>query len=173
MKKILFLFLLIFITSSIEAQVSLDSVAYKAFRVSTYMDGVRRDFNSDVLFYIDYPILISSAEGQTKKLQMKSNPRTLEMELKLSNVQVECYDNGGYRCTLTIIYQEKTDTYGIIIEYSNVMFFYQCKLSDERPWDNDPIEYEPLETPGNPIYTKEEIKSSINKMKEEIIKIFK
>jgi len=159
MKRIALLWKLLLIPIFCGAQISLDSTAYKAFRVTVYTDGQVKDANSDILFYINDGKVISSVCNQTKAFFFRENPYFKDIGTDQLNLIVRCYDDGGYKCTFVIVYDEITDIYVIVINYSNIMFFYQCKLSDERHEDNEPIDWvkEGQKYKTDPNYTDEEV----------------
>jgi len=161
MKRIALIWKLLLIPIFCGAQISLDSTAYKAFRVTVYANEQVKSANSEILFYIDNSKITSSAKDQTKFFYFREVPHTEDIGTDQPNIMAKCYDDGGYRCTIVIVYEEDTDTYAIIINYNNVMFFYQCKISEERPWDNEPIDWvkesQKYKYRENPIYTDEEV----------------
>lgn len=159
MKKYLIIVKLIIISLSIFSQeILLDSTGYKAFRLSIYVREKKLDYNSDVLFFIDNNKLSASVDKQFKKLYFISEPETDVItghEVKI----IQCLDNGGFYCFLTIGLDETSDTYFIVITYSDITFFYQCKITDERPWDSDPKDhiFEQQKYKKDPEYTEKEV----------------
>jgi hypothetical protein len=169
--KRLALFIAIFLIPLISwAQFDLDSVGFKSFRVDIYYGtDTERGFianrhdslNADVLFYIEDKIIIADGlKDQLKVFFMKADPEyNSDLILGYGGYGLGCIDHGFFNCFVNIIYVPKTDTYGIRVDYSNMRFLFQCKLTDERPWDNKPIDLvaDAQSWPNDPDYTNEEV----------------
>jgi len=176
--KRLALFIVIFLIPLISrAQFSVDSVGFKSFRVDVYY-GVdteegfftnRHDSaNADILFYIEDGIIIAEGlKDQLKCFFMKSAPKyTSDLISGYGGYGLGCIDHGFFNCSVNIIYVPKTNTYGIRIDYSNMRFLFQCKKTNERPWDNKPKDLvaDAQSWPNDPDYTNEEVISFFKKM---------
>jgi hypothetical protein len=162
-------------TCTAQGQFSIDSVAFKAFRVDVY-DGIDteegffptrwRAFNTNALFYINGDrIITTELKGQLKAFHILENLGYTENLLATySGYPLGCVDFGYYQLHINIFYVPETDTYGIRIDYSNMRFLFQCKISDERPWDDDIIDYtaDNLKYKNDPNYTDEEVIAFFN-----------
>ena len=151
----------------------MDSTAYKAFRATIYYNnGESTNFGSDALFYINNGVMLTPGEGQLKKFRFIETPRPADIgEFYNSGYEIPLsLDDGGHKCQIYFMYTPKDytrdknkDVYSIIISYSNLMFFFQCHKTDERPWDNNPKYVDEMieeqnKFPENPDYTDEEIR---------------
>jgi hypothetical protein len=154
MKKIFLILKFLGILSFTCAQVSFDSVAYKAFQKISLSYTERDTTSSDVLFWFTGNKVSLSTKDQTKNLYFgEIFEETLETGHRVKRIQ--CKDDGGFNCVLSTGYDSGFDF--ISIEYNNKVFFYRVSETKERPWDNDPVELVPYEL-INRKYTPEEIK---------------
>lgn len=157
MKKIALL--LLFIPSLLFSQFQMEDAAYKASLLRIYNgDKLQRIEESSVLFYFDKGIMTSSKRDQTKLMRFETQERKT-MNYKggsLPILKAQAKDSGGFLCAFIAGWVEETDTYIIFLGYDDVQFFYECQLTDERPWDNDPPEFQPHE-PMERNYTDEEV----------------
>jgi hypothetical protein len=179
MIRLVLIFSFLVLSFLMKAQILMDSVAYKAFLLTAYIDGEQMTGNTDVLFYIDNGRVQASVENQIKRLTFLTEPQFEDIGTDQPNLMSQCIDNGRYKCSFFVVYEEKTDTYGLIVNYSNGMLFFQCKLSDERPWDNDPTYYiDDNLYRTDPQYTDEEVETFFDQfgngklIKEAIVKDF-
>lgn len=154
MKKLFLIVKFLGIISLTCAQVSFDSVAYKAFQKVSLSYTKRDTTPSDVLFWFTGNKASLSTDNQTKNLYfVKFFEETLKTGHKVKRVQ--CKDDGGFNCVLSTGFDSGFNF--ISVEYSNMVFFYKVSETTERPWDNDPVELEPYELIIRK-YTPEEIK---------------
>jgi hypothetical protein len=154
MKKVFFTVILGILSLTLGAQVSFDSVAYKAFQKVTLSYTERDTTSSDVLFWFTGKKVTLSTNDQTQNLYfVKFFEETLKTGHKVTRIQ--CKDDGGFNCVLSTGFDNGFNF--ISVEYHNMVFFYKVDETAERPWDNDPEEIKPYE-PINRKYTPEEIK---------------
>lgn len=154
MKKVFLIIKFLGILSFTSAQVSLDSVAYKAFQKISLSYTKRDTTPSDVLFWFTGNKVSLSTDNQTKNLYfVKFFEETLKTGHKVKRIQ--CKDDGGFNCVLSTGFDSGFNF--ISVEYNNIVFFYKVSETTERPWDNDPVELIPYEL-INRKYTPEEIK---------------
>lgn len=143
MKRLAIFFVLFLAPLMVKAQIDIDSVGYKAFRVSVHYDGRTVNANSDVLFYLQDGKMIASVDNQYKAVRFMEKPQEKDMGFHNDNLVAECIDNGGYECSFFIVFSPASETtsgvdvYTIAIGYSNVLFIYECRKTDERPWYMD------------------------------------
>jgi hypothetical protein len=176
MKRLAILFQLLILPLYLEAQFSIDSAGFRAYRVDVYY-GInsenvfisdRRDsFNTDALFCIKNKVI--SAEGlrdQLKCFYIKEIPKyTPNFLAGYGGYGLDCLDHGLFKCFVNILYVPKTDTYVIRIDYSNMRFLFECKITDERPIDNI-IDYtlDNQRYRNDPDYTDQEIRDFFTKL---------
>lgn len=170
MKRLALFTGLLLITLISRAQFSIDGEAFRASRVDVYY-GVdteegfftnRHDvFNTDALFFFKDGLLVSQGlKNQLKCFYVKDDPKyTPELIRSYGGYGLECLDHGFFKCYVNIIYVEKSDVYAVRIDYSNMRFFFECKITSDRPWDNDPIDLvaDAQSWPNDPDYTDEEV----------------
>jgi hypothetical protein len=170
MKRLAIFFVLFLTTLMVKAQIDIDSVGYKAFRVSVHFRGQTITANSDALFYIQKGIMLASTDNQYKGVRFLETPRERDMGFSNDNLVAECVDNGGYACSFFIVFSPASETtsgvdvYTIAIGYSNILFIYECHKTSERPWKEDPLDIKTLVSQNNvyqtdPDYTDEEIEA--------------
>lgn len=152
-----------------EAQISLDSVSYKAFQVAIYFNGQKRMSSSDVIFSIHDNKMISTSDNQYKSVRFIETPASADIGTYNENLFARSLDKGGNRCSFYIIHTPAENTksgkeaiYTIAIQYSNILFMYECYLTDESPWDIHPLDLNILLEQNNlyesnPEYTDEEV----------------
>jgi hypothetical protein len=154
MKKVFLAVIFGILSLTLSAQVSFDSVAYKAFQKVSLSYTGRDTTPSDVLFWFAKNRASLSTNDQTKNLYfVKFFEETLKTGHKVTRVQ--CKDNGGFNCVLSTGFDNGYNF--ISVEYSNLVFFYKVSETSERPWDNDPVELKPYEL-INRKYTPEDLK---------------
>jgi len=170
--KRLAIFLVLFLAPlMLAAQIDIDSVGYKAFRVSVHYRGQTINANSDALFYIQDGKMITTQDGQFQAIRFLEKPSYMDIGTYNDNLAAQCVDNGGYSCGFYIVFTpaSKTtsgvkDVYIIAIAYSNILFMYECYKTDERPWKEDPLDIKVLVNQNNvyrndPAYSDEEIET--------------
>lgn len=154
MKRVFFIAILGILSLTLGAQVSFDSVAYKAFQKISLSYTERDTVPSDVLFWFGGNKASLTTNDQTKTLYfIKFFEETLRTGHKVKRVQ--CKDDGGFYCVLSTGFDSGFNF--ISVEYNNQVFFYRVVETKERPWDNDPEELEPYQLIDRK-YTPEEIK---------------
>lgn len=121
--------------------ISLDSVGFKAHRVSIHYNEQILNAESDVLFFIMDGKMVATSDNQYRAVKFLTNPAPYEMGFSNDNLVAECIDQGGYSCSFFIVFtpesenKNKTqDVYTIAIGYSNILFIYECYPTNERPW---------------------------------------
>jgi hypothetical protein len=152
------------------SQISLDSVGFKAYRVSVHYKGQVLNANSDVLFFIQNGKMASSVDNQYQTAKFLTTPVRKDMGFDNDNLVAESVDQGGYKCSFFIVFTPasetnsgRSDIYTIAIGYSNILFIYECKKTDERLWISpDPLDVEVLVNQNNqyrndPKYSDQEI----------------
>jgi len=172
MKRLAIFFVLFLTPLMVKAQIDIDSVGYKAFRVSIHYNGRTINANSDALFYIQKGIMLSSVDNQYKGVRFLERPHQRDMGFTNDNLVAECVDDGGYACSFFIVFTPASETksgvdvYTIAIGYSNILFIYECYKTDERPWyyQDHPLDIKKLVNQNNvyqtdPNYTDEEIEA--------------
>lgn len=175
MKKILIILILGILPLFLEAQVSLYSTGYKAFRKTTYtidLENSRVTDSSSVLFWFAKNMVKISVNYQYKNIYFIGLPFTDILSSGDTVKRVQCKDDGGFLCALSTGKYKGNDF--ISIEYNNIIFFYEVKETKERPWDNDPIEIEPFKMRTDP-YTKDEwdaLFKSCSKFSKNLLKAF-
>lgn len=172
MKRLAILCLLLLIPLMLGAQIDIDSVGYKAFRISVHYQGRIVNANSEVLFYMENGKMIASVDNQYKAVRFMKKPQERDMGFHNDNLVAECIDNGGFECSFFIVFSPANETisgvdvYTIAVGYSNILFIYECHKTNERPWyyenPNNPLSLENLVNQNNvyrtdPDYTDEEI----------------
>lgn len=170
MKRLAIFFALFLTPLMLVAQIDIDSVGYKAFRVSVHYAGKTINANSDVLFYLQDGRMIASTDNQYSGVKFLERPYERDMGFSNSNLVAECVDNGGYACSFFIVFSPASSTtsgnevYTIAIGYSNILFIYECHKTDERLWhDQDhPLDIKKLVNQNkvyqtDPDYSDEEI----------------
>ena len=169
--KRLAIFLVLFLAPlMVKAQIDIDSVGYKAFRVSVHYAGRTINANSDALFYIQKGMMVASTDNQYKGIRFLERPYERNMGFSNHNLVAECVDNGGYACSFFIVFSPASETtsgldvYTIAIGYSNILFIYECHKTNERPWKTDPLDIKVLVNQNNvyrndPNYSDEEIET--------------
>jgi hypothetical protein len=156
MKKISFL-LLAFIPLFLSAQ-NTDSAAYRAYYVKALVEDSTYSSGSDELFYFSgNKVTTTIKESQLKTLYFLRAPKRDFLTTGNEVLTIPCKDAGGFKCYLYIGRDTTVDAYFISIVYSNLIIYYETKITPERPWDNDPKELIPFEVPKEINYTPEQI----------------
>ena len=155
-------------------QIQLDDVAYKAYQVDVFHGQELEDGSfystlkqtcttTNALFYFNDGIIFTTElKGQIRAFQFTDEPQYANPLVKgqtYPGYLIQGYDYGHFKCHISIQYKAETDMYILVYEYDNMRFAFFCKKSDERPWDNDPIDYveEGKKYRTNPDYTEEEM----------------
>lgn len=175
MKRLAGIFAFLMISLIGVSQISLDSVGFKAYRVSVHYKGQVINANSDVLFFIQNGKMVSSVDDQYRTAKFLTQPTRKDMGFKNDNLVAECVDQGGYKCSFFIVFTPasetnsgRSDVYTIAIGYSNILFIYECHMTGERPWRTpQPTDLEVLMNQHNqyrndPKYTDQEIEDFFN-----------
>ena len=140
------------------AQFSFDSTGYKAYIATISSKTQFSEGASDVLFFFTKTSMTNTLPASNQSSTLRFDLKNLK-ETNIAGTQtlyLPCIDKGGFACELYIGYYAKTDVYSIIIKYNNVLFFFECRTTIERPWDNDPKDIKAFE-PWDGTYTDEEI----------------
>jgi len=145
------------------AQVSFDSVAYKAFQKVTLSYNERDTTSSDVLFWFTGNKVSLTTNDQTRNLYfIKFFEETLKTGHQVKRIQGK--DDGRFNCVLSTGFDNGFNF--ISVEYNNIIFFYKVAETTERPWDNDPDEmkaFEPCE--GKGAFSLEEVNALVESWK--------
>jgi hypothetical protein len=143
MKKVFLTVILGILSITLGAQVSFDSVVYKAFQKVTLSYNERDTASSDILFWFVGNKVSLTTNDQTKNLYfIKFFEETLKTGHRVKRVQ--CKDDGGFNCVLSTGFDSGFNF--ISVEYNNTVFFYKVAETTERPWDNDPVEIKTFES---------------------------
>ena len=163
------------------AQINFDSTAYKASYCTAYVtksDGevYKTDkYPSTMLFFFTPQRMLYQKGIEKRNIFFTESPRTgwLQLREELPHLAfLNSKDFEGSRCAIFITYDTEKECYYISVVYSNVNFTFECQLTDERPWDNDPITVKDMieegkSYRGNPQYTDEEIDAFFQYLEEE------
>ena len=175
MRKILFIMVFGILTLHLGAQVSFDSIGYKAFRKTTYSIDIEKSMTKDtsnVLFWFAKSMVKISVNYQYKNIYFIGLPFTDILSSGDTVKRVQCKDDGGFLCAMSTGRYKGSDF--ISVEYNNIIFFYEVKETNERPWDNDPKQFEPFTMRTEP-YTKQEwdaLFKSCSKFAKNFLKAF-
>lgn len=183
MKRLLIIAAILLLAYAVFGQFQIDDMAFKSYKEVTY-DAIEYADNSFVLdnkviveghtslFYINDGRMITSLKDQKSEYQFYNTADIYpEYADNLYNGMpgwdFPSIDNGFFNSHVTVYY-EGNNKYQIWLQYSNQYFIYYCIGSDERPWDNDPIDYvaEGQKYRTNPEYTEEELESFANKLSD-------
>lgn len=176
MKRLALIWTLFLIPIFLGAQFSIDTIGLKAYRLDIYTGYMGEEQfiaeghqikNSDLLFYIEGSKVVtdmwkkgSDNISQFKAFYFKDTPDYFSnYACGYPGYGVDAWDKGFFNCEFIVIYDSSSDSYQVNINYSNMIFSYECKLTEERPWDNEPINYvkEGQNYINDPQYTDEEV----------------
>jgi hypothetical protein len=142
MKKVFLIAILEMFLFALSAQVSFESIAYKAFQKVTLSYNERDTSSSDVLFWFAENKASLTTNDQTRNLYfVKFFDETLPTGHRVKRIQ--CKDDGGFNCVLSTGFDNGFNF--ISVEYNNIIFFYKVDETMERPWDNNPVEIKAFE----------------------------
>jgi hypothetical protein len=176
MKRLAIIWTLLLIPIILMAQIPIEDVSYKAFRVDIYIQGETHAFSCNDIFYIKDNKMVSTLNNQAKRVYFQEKPAYQDIKTYNDNLHAASKDLGGFKCQFYLVYtpadkttSKEKDVYSIIIYYSNVMFNFQCHLTDEKPWfmNEDPSDYlieEGKQYVENPNYTQEEIDAFLSQI---------
>ncbi len=175
--KRLALFLVFFLAPlMLAAQIDLNSVGYKAFRLTINYLGRTINVASDALFYMENGRMLANIDYQYRAIKFLEKPAFIDIGTYNDNLFARCIDNEGYTCSFYIVFTPAfenkiggKDVYTIAITYSNILFIYECYKTDERPWQEDPLDITNLVNQNNiyrtnPNYSDEEIEKFIKRL---------
>lgn len=142
MKRILLIISLITISLTGISQVRLDSMGIKAYYGEISQGEKMIKGTSELVFYFAGNTLVSTIPANNQAHLIHYNTKTIK-ELTVEGakfVTVQGMDSGGFHCILSL--GQKKDIYIVMIQYNNLELYFECKKSDERPWNMDEIEME-------------------------------
>lgn len=180
MKRLAILISFLMVSLLSIGQIPTEDVSYKAFRVDVSIQGENHAFSCNDIFYLNDNKMISTLNNQAKRLYFQEELEYQNIGTHNDNLHAVSKDNGKFKCQFYIVHTpaEKTtsgeqDVYSIIIYYSNVMFNFQCHLTNEKPWFmNEDIVSTLLEEGSqyeeNPDYTQEEIDAFLSQIGDPI-----
>ncbi|MDD5648861.1 MAG: hypothetical protein PHF86_00345 [Candidatus Nanoarchaeia archaeon] len=146
MKKLIILSIAILINISIFSQEKLDSISFKSFAVTHYFKDKKCISETEVSFYISNNQMISTLNDQDRVIRFIETPK------KEKGVwSIQCKDEGGFNCILFIGKFSKSEDYFVYISYNNLEMIYQCKISEDKPYDDNSSNLLILESPKDSI----------------------
>ena len=146
MKKIITSILALAVCIQLFSQEKLDSIAFKSLAVTHYLKNKKYVSESDAIFYISNNRMISSLNTQSRVLRFIESPK------KENNIwSIQCKDEGGFNCVLFIGKFLKSEYYFVYISYNNLEMIYQCKISKDKPYDDNSSNLLILESPKDSI----------------------
>ncbi len=180
MKRLAVIFGILFLSLTAFSQFQINARAFKAYEVKTFNGWEKSDGSFAVtsgfmdpcneLFYFKDAFLFTSLkENQRAYKFVKPYSEYCRFDSRLNGAEpgylIACtdYENNASH---VVVYHNGENDYTIVLEYSDTRRSYKCKLTNERPWDNDPIDYvaEGMKYRTNPEYTEEDLENFADKL---------
>ena len=166
MKRIIFIFKLFTFSLLGISQIHVQGNAYKSD--SVYVYGNHKfawSAPQEFLFYFGDNYMEYKKGIHQRKIMIKAPGIAQFLDSPKPNAAfTKCIDPNGLKCSIVIKYEPEADIYLLSVVYSNVTFIYECKETDERPWDDNPkgaygLIQEQKKYPNDPDYTDAQIDS--------------
>jgi hypothetical protein len=152
------------------------TAGYKSDSLKIYdKDGysICTKFARENLFYVNPRGVTYKKEGDFKKgyFIFIAEPELEEIG-SWKGFSALSIDLEGEECYFYLLYSPAESTYDIIVKYPDRSYYFNCQETDERPWDDDPVDASDMIEEGkqyeeNPQYTNERINEFFEYLEKE------
>ena len=180
MKRLAVIFGFLFLSLTAFCQFNIDNIAFKIHQIDIFEGRENADgyfvsnektvFTGESFMYFQGETVYNfSGKDHLRGFVFEEDPEYANPLVKGTTYPgylIPCIDAGYSKCHLSVMYKESTDLYIIVAEYSNTRIAFFGRVTEERPWENVPIDYvaEGMKYRTNPEYTAEDLERFADKL---------